>query len=55
MFQIIFISLIYKGRCSHNIQCHQLNFEMLLEDNNDDYDNSDEDEDGIPMAAVVDD
>ena len=28
---------------------------MLLEDNNDEYENSDEDEDSIPLAAVVDD
>jgi hypothetical protein len=28
---------------------------MILEDSNDEYENSDEDEDGIPLAAVVDD
>ena len=47
------MSLFYKGVCSHHIQCDQLNFEMLLEDNKDEYDNSDEDEDGIPLAAFV--
>jgi hypothetical protein len=47
------MDLIYKGGCSHHIQCDQFNFEMLLEDNNDEYDNSDEDEDSIPLAANV--
>ena len=49
------MNLIYKGGCSHHIQCDQFNFEMLLEDNNDEYDNSDEDEDSIPLDAVADD
>ena len=44
-----------KGFCSYHIQGDQLNFEMILEDSNDEYENSDEDEDGIPLAAVVDD
>ncbi len=32
-----------------------MNFEMNIEDYNDEHENSDEDEDSIPLAAVVDD
>ena len=43
------------GFYSYHIQGDQLNFGMQWEENIDEYENSDEDEDGIPLAAVVDD
>ena len=50
-----FHELNLQGNCSHHIQCDQLNFEMNIEDYNDEHENSDEDEDSILLAAVVDD
>ena len=44
-----------KGFCSYHIQGDQLNFGMQWEENIDECENSDENEDGIPQAAVVDD